>query len=442
MVGLQPIKCQREGCEKFAHHFCSIEWASKNNLPEETIASLCRDHHLQYQMHVTAATAASDAIMKHPSPVAGTFTTSSPATAAAVAAAVAVFPSLTVDPGSDEMDVSGVSPDARGKSPVFSTANKSNPKTATKKKMNKKGEMVDVVDKEARITKGIRVFSERHKLLHMVKQGDPQYDIINDAARSGFRFYGTVLGAAKKRGYWEVEYDLFPNDAKTLVITRRQCTTLRPGEDEPEYDSKHEKIDAATERLELLDSEPEEDYDLALPDEHDDNAEEDGATKKKPKMTKKKKSRKVLAIESFLDMSDEGVVNATSFRHFHGEGDNDYIEWRILKEGEEITNDVMQHKPHEVSPFVKEIEWHPQPQRVDYFDIFFNHFFPSLKGKAAVLDKYLSDPRCSGHITYWVNEKVRFHRPDRPDPDYIVSNILGTILLFIQSLTTSVIVSS
>lgn len=155
MVGLQPIKCQREGCEKFAHHFCSIEWASKNNLPEETIASLCRDHHLQYQMHVTAATAASDAIMKHPSPVAGTFTTSSPATAAAVAAAVAVFPSLTVDPGSDEMDVSGVSPDAQGKSPVFSTANKSNPKTATKKKMNKKGEMVDVVDKEARITKGI-----------------------------------------------------------------------------------------------------------------------------------------------------------------------------------------------------------------------------------------------------------------------------------------------
>ena len=150
-------------------------------------------------MHVTAATAASDAIMKHPSPVAGTFTTSSPATAAAVTAAVAVFPSLTVDPGSDEMDVSGVSPDARGKSPVFSTANKSNPKTATKKKMNKKGEMVDVVDKEARITKGIRVFSERHKILHMVKQGDPQYDIINDAARSGFRFMEQFL-ALQRRG--------------------------------------------------------------------------------------------------------------------------------------------------------------------------------------------------------------------------------------------------
>ena len=26
-------------------------------------------------------------------------------------------------------------------------------------------------------------------------------------------------------------------------------------------------------------------------------------------------------------MSNEGVVNATSFKHFHGEGDSDYIEW-------------------------------------------------------------------------------------------------------------------
>jgi hypothetical protein len=120
-------------------------------------------------------------------------------------------------------------------------------------------------------------------------------------------------------------------------------------------------------------------------------------------------------------MSNEGVVNANTFRHFHGEGDGDYIEWTIHKDGEEITTDVMQHKPHDSSPFSTEIEWHPSSNRVDYFDVFFSHFFPSLEGKAAVLDQYLSNPRCSGHTTYWVKEKVRFHRKDAPDPDFIVS---------------------
>ena len=58
--------------------------------------------------------------------------------------------------------------------------------------------------------------------------------------------------------------------------------------------------------------------------------------------------------------------NATTF-HFHGEGDDDYIEWTILKEGEEITTDIMQHQPQDASPFSKDIEWqwHPQTMRVD-----------------------------------------------------------------------------
>ena len=284
--------------------------------------------------------------------------------------------------------------------------------------------MVEVVVKEARITKGIRVFSERSKLIPMVKQGDPQYDVINDAARAGFRFYGTVVLGDKKKGYWHVKYDLFPPTAQTLLITRRQCTTLREGEDEPQYDPKHDKIIKATERLELLESEPEDDGDLVLPDsDKDDDVKEEDNKKKK-----KKKSRKILAIESFLGMSNESIVNANTFRHFHGDGDGDFIEWTILKEGEEITTDVMQHEPQDGSPFSTEIEWHPSSNRVDYFDVFFSHFFPSLKGKAAVLDQYLSNPRCSGHTTYWVKETVRFHREDNPDPDFIVSFLFFELL--------------
>ena len=58
------------------------------------------------------------------------------------------------------MDISSVSKDTQGKSPIVSTANKVNAKTAAKKTTNRKGNLVDVVEREARIVVGIRVFSE------------------------------------------------------------------------------------------------------------------------------------------------------------------------------------------------------------------------------------------------------------------------------------------
>ena len=222
--------------------------------------------------------------------------------------------------------------------------------------------MESVKTKTARIVPGVRVFSERHKLIKIVKQGDPQYNTINNVAKAGFWFYGTVVSGDKKRGWWNVSYDLFPDGEKSLLVSRRQCTTLRDGEDEPQYNPKHDKINEATERLELLDLEPEEDFDLALPDSDDDG---DGGRKDNNALSittgrRKMKSKKVLSIESFLGMSDESVLQANTFHHFHGEQDSNYIEWTILKEGEEITTDTMVHQLQDCSPFSKKIEWHPQ----------------------------------------------------------------------------------
>jgi hypothetical protein len=120
-------------------------------------------------------------------------------------------------------------------------------------------------------------------------------------------------------------------------------------------------------------------------------------------------------------MSDNGVREATTFDHFYGEGDGDFIRWEILKDGEEILVDAMEHSKQDESPYSIQIPWTPEPATTDYFSAFFKHFFPSLKGKAAILDQYLSDPRCRGYKSYWCHEKVRFNRPDRPDPDSIVS---------------------
>ena len=70
----------------------------------------------------------------------------------------------------------------------------------------------------------------------------------------------------------------------------------------------------------------------------------------------------------------------------------------ILKEGEEITHDVMQHLEKQ-DPFLIDIPWLPTTEQNDYFGIFFQHFFLSQKGKAEQLDKSLSDSRASYHKT-------------------------------------------
>ena len=191
---------------------------------------------------------------------------------AATAAAVAAFAG-----SGSTMSVFSVPPTVRGRSPIISTANQVNAKTAAKKKSNKQGDLVAAMKgKEQRIFARVHVFSERSTLIKIVKQGDPQYNTISNVARAGFRFYGTVKVGDKKKGYWHVEYDLFPEGAKSLKISRNQCTTLHAGEDEPQYDPRHEKVSEATARLELLESEVEEDFDLVLPDSSDDDDKEGG----------------------------------------------------------------------------------------------------------------------------------------------------------------------
>jgi len=366
---------------------------TKNNLPERTIGTLCRAHHPQYR---------NDAFLP-----ASTATGTSSAS-----------PSMTV---------STVSAEAREKSPLISTASKVNATTATKRKINKNGEIVAAVKgKECRIGKGVRIFSTKAQLKSRVKQGDPQYDIIKTVG-DGFRFYGRVIEPDARKGWWVVEYDLFPMDAKSIRLTRGLVTTVRPGEDEPQYHPRNEKIAEAIENIEKLGSECDNDHcDILLCDdnEYDDVGNDSDAMNgdnTEPSSTKKRKkiTRKVASLQSFLSMSDEGVLEATSFDHYYGEGASDVIHWEILKEGEEIVEDVMQH-PATAQPFAIDIPWTASTSLNNYFQIFFEHFFPSLEGKAAVIDKYLSDVRCSCY-TYVQHDKIKFHREDEEDPDYIVS---------------------
>ena len=46
--------------------------------------------------------------------------------------------------------------------------------------------------------------------------------------------------------------------------------------------------------------------------------------------------------------------------------------------------------PSEQSPFLDDIQWNRNPTNINYNSVLFKKFYPSLKGKAAVLDEYLS----------------------------------------------------
>ena len=41
---LEPIKCQRDGCEKLVHHLCQIAWETENKHPEH-LPTVCCEHH-------------------------------------------------------------------------------------------------------------------------------------------------------------------------------------------------------------------------------------------------------------------------------------------------------------------------------------------------------------------------------------------------------------
>ena len=88
--------------------------------------------------------------------------------------------------------------------------------------------------------------------------------------------------------------------------------------------------------------------------------------------------------ERFLQQDDERVKEATVFDHYYSEKDDNFICWTILKEGEEIKHDVI--------PFLIDIPWWSMTEQNDYFAKFFQHFFPSLKGKAELLDIFLLTP--------------------------------------------------
>ncbi len=211
------------------------------------------------------------------------------------------------------MTVSTVSKTQRAKLPVVSTANKINAITTVKTRVNNSGEVVATVKtKEPRIKTGVQVYPTKNQLKSLVKQGDLLHDTIQTMENS-FQFYGVVIKADAKKGWWHVDYDMFLLNGKSLRISRNMCCTIPEGQDEPVHEFRNERVDAAIANLETLESDPDEDVELAVEESYDD---ENRGRVSKTKKKQKKKTRKVLSLESFIGMSDDGVLQAKTFDHY------------------------------------------------------------------------------------------------------------------------------
>ena len=58
-------------------------------------------------------------------------------------------------------------------------------------------------------------------------------------------------------------------------------------------------------------------------------------------------------------------------------------------DGEEVDMDAMSESSMNQSLFRIDIPWDPDPEKVNYNEIYFDYSFPSLVGKAEVMDKFL-----------------------------------------------------
>ena len=66
---------------------------------------------------------------------------------------------------------------------------------------------------------------------------------------------------------------------------------------------------------------------------------------------------------------------------------------RETREEEEFDMDMDMEEGGVSSPFTIDIPWDPEPANVDYNNVFLAHFFPSLEGKAAQINRFHADPR-------------------------------------------------
>ena len=243
--------------------------------------------------------------------------------------------------------------------------------------------------KGPKIKKGCRVKVKKKHLILAIRADEHKdaHDFVSKFPRGDRNFFGKVIQkeGSGNTGIYLIEFGELPLDSRRFPIARKNIKVLRDNEVEKEFDREHEEM-----------------------------VEE--CTGKKPSRRNAAKE----SVQEFLALSPEEQKSAKSYTQKFGPGDEEAVQWTILADNEQIVIDAMGGESANKSPFKVDIPWDPDMNKVDYNEIFFKYFFPSLAGKAKLLDKWLSDPRCPRYETA-KNDKIKFDREDDEDPAKLVS---------------------
>ena len=263
-------------------------------------------------------------------------------------------------------------------------------KVATSARKKTKGGTNAATKKRAiQIRPGRRVAIRADKMRNRVKPGHPGYNIV-DAKKNSYNFHGTVTSKKMGNNMYNVRVDDLPTANQIVDLPRQYMRVLEDGEEEKECDHGQDKEKDTT-----------------------DDCHGKGPTKKPDHPEK-------ASVNAFLSLSPAEQKVATTYVHRHGKDGKEKVVWEILGDDEQITQDAMDPELIKQSPFKKDIPWDADRKNVDYNKIFFDDFLPDLSGKAALLDKWMSDIRCPIYATA-KTANIKFNRPDDDDPDCLVS---------------------
>ena len=247
--------------------------------------------------------------------------------------------------------------------------------------------------KKPQIKHGCRVKIQKRNLFQLCTS-DQQRALISSQAQNRL-YYGTITSGNASTHYI-VAIDEFPMDDNKIKARRNVLTVVHEDEEEKMYE--YDKV---------VDS-------AAIPPS-------DGRT-----------SRKNKSVVNFLYTHHEALKDTKHFHHYYGEGDSDFVDWKILGDTEHIGEDQQRLEFPTQLQYKKDLPYDPENDGdFDYNHWFFEEFFPCIKGHAAKMDKYLNDPRSSYHITAQ-RDNIKFYQPNAPwhneDPDHLI-RICYTLLL-------------
>jgi len=176
--------------------------------------------------------------------------------------------------------------------------------------------------------------------------------------------YGTIISGTSNKLY-NVRFNAFPSGQQEVKVWSTNLEVVKPGTEEPMHD--HVDLTANTNAM----------------------------------------------TNNFLSLPESVLVIATTYCHQYGKGNDEKVDWKILRYDKHVTN-----LPFNPSPDVqyKKIDW---SEDMDFNQVFFNDFFPSIISHVAIIDDYLSDPQCKCRSTA-TSQQIKFHDLDANDPNWRV----------------------